>query len=162
MGKNRTAICAVIVLVFFGLIAGGCRRKQRARAGQPPLAEMKGDLNILHISPQGPTQAAREADEIVIIFDQAMVPLQPLPQEEAVGLLRLEPPLAGTYRWMGTKTLTFSPKKSGSRMPHSSKPQFQRARVRSTDTRSERIKSGVSRRSGPVCSSIFPKMNKNN
>jgi len=110
MEKKQIAILALVVLVFLGLLAGGCKRREKTRAAQAPPAEIKGDLNILHTSPQGPTQTAREAEEIVVMFDHPMVALQPLPQVEEAAPIKFEPPLAGICRWMGTKTLTFSPK----------------------------------------------------
>jgi uncharacterized protein YfaS (alpha-2-macroglobulin family) len=109
MGKKIGIIIAVIGFILLIAFAQGCKKKEKAAVSEAPPAEARGDLHIF-VSPKGATQTAHEADEIVVIFDHPMVALQPLPQEVGTGILKLEPPFSGTYRWMGTKTLTFSPK----------------------------------------------------
>jgi len=44
--------------------------------------DLPGSLQVLHVSPQGPTRAPHEAERIVVIFDRPMVPLQALPEKE--------------------------------------------------------------------------------
>ncbi|MDR1318578.1 MAG: alpha-2-macroglobulin [Treponema sp.] len=48
---------------------------------------------------------------IYVVFSQPVVPLAKLgePIRESAGLFTIEPPLAGTYRWYGTKLLSFEP-----------------------------------------------------
>jgi len=81
----------------------------------PASTEIKGDFRVLHVSPKGQTQAASECGEVVVIFDHPMAALEPLPLEETAGLLKFDPPFPGKFRWMGTKTLAFSPKE---RLPY--------------------------------------------
>ncbi len=65
---------------------------------------------MVHASPQGAVAGARDTDQIVVIFDHTMAPLEPLPIEDSQELLKIEPPFPGKYRWMGTKALAFTPK----------------------------------------------------
>jgi uncharacterized protein YfaS (alpha-2-macroglobulin family) len=48
---------------------------------------------------------------IYVVFSQPVVPLAKLgePLRESAGLFTIEPPLAGLYRWYGTKLLSFEP-----------------------------------------------------
>ena len=59
--------------------------------------------------PQGRSSRPRGRRDLVI-FDHPMAALEPLPLDETTAFLKFEPPFAGTYRWMGTKTLAFIPK----------------------------------------------------
>lgn len=104
------------------------------------------NLQILHVSPQGPTGSPHEAEKIVVIFDRPMVALQALPDKEKMQpknqglssheeaenwtlnpidksnnnelapdsrenqiLLKIEPITRGEFRWIGTRTLVFTP-----------------------------------------------------
>ena len=64
-----------------------------------------GPLEVLRFSPEGEIPIA---PFINITFNQPMVPLTTI-AELAAGQVpvQIEPPLAGTWRWLGTKTLTF-------------------------------------------------------
>ncbi len=76
-----------------------------------------GDLQVLHASPQGPTSAGHMAEQVVAIFDHPMVALAEIPEGEGASFLKIEPPVAGKFRWVGTKALAFTP--SG-RFPYAS------------------------------------------
>jgi alpha-2-macroglobulin len=107
---RKSVLFSACLAVFSAalLIVPACRPKAKGRV----IAEgpVKGDLQILQASPQGALEGLREADQIVVIFDQTMAPLEPLPIEDDGNLLRLEPNFPGQYRWMGTRALTFTPK----------------------------------------------------
>ncbi len=62
-------------------------------------------LQVTRFSPQGEVSVA---PLISVTFNQPMVPLGTLAQlaQQEVPV-RIEPPLQGTWRWLGTKTLTF-------------------------------------------------------
>jgi hypothetical protein len=45
----------------------------------------------------------------VAIFDRPMVALESLPEGRGPSLLKIDPPAAGKTRWLGTKTLAFTP-----------------------------------------------------
>ena len=53
-------------------------RNQSGEAKKNP----SGSLQVLHVSPQGPTSAPHEAEKIVVIFDRPMVPLEALPEKK--------------------------------------------------------------------------------
>ncbi len=73
-------------------------------AAQPEAGE-SGPLEVLRYAPEGEIPIA---PFISVTFNQAMVPLTTLENlaEQSVPLT-IEPALPGTWRWLGTKTLTF-------------------------------------------------------
>jgi uncharacterized protein YfaS (alpha-2-macroglobulin family) len=115
MGKIRsTCILGLAAAFLFG--TASCKKKPEATrlpAGTP--AEVRGDLGVLHLSPKGETASVREAAEVVVIFDHPMAALAAEPFEDPEAVLKFDPPLAGRFRWMGTRTLAFLPKE---RLPY--------------------------------------------
>ena len=109
MPKKSCLFLVVSGLILLAALTGGCKKKNPARI-PPPAGEIKGDLRVTLATPQGPTRSAREAEEIVVIFDHPMAALEPLPLDESTSFLKFDPPCGGTYRWMGTKALAFTPK----------------------------------------------------
>ena len=64
-----------------------------------------GPLHVLRYAPQGEVSVA---PFVSVTFDQPMVALGTLADLAAQGVpVKMEPPLPGTWRWLGTKTLTF-------------------------------------------------------
>jgi uncharacterized protein YfaS (alpha-2-macroglobulin family) len=109
MSKKTRSV--LIILVLLGLAAlPGCSRKKVPSRVPPPPGEVKGDLRVALAAPLGQTKSPGEAGEIVVIFDHPMASLEPLPLDESTSFLKLEPAFAGTYRWMGTRALSFTPK----------------------------------------------------
>jgi hypothetical protein len=66
-------------------------------------------LEVITKTPSGATRNLRECQEIVVGFNQPMVPLEQLPEGDGTGPLVVTPPLRGKYRWKGTATLVFTP-----------------------------------------------------
>jgi len=60
-------------------------------------------------TPRGQTQSIDQYQTFVATFNQPMVPLREVPEDEGTGPLIIEPAVPGKYRWMGTGTLTFIP-----------------------------------------------------
>ncbi|MCX6577840.1 MAG: Ig-like domain-containing protein, partial [Candidatus Aminicenantes bacterium] len=110
MRKKLALFFVAISLIFLDAAVVSCKKKEKARPAERLVTEVKGELRVLQVSPKGPTQTSHEAEEIVVIFDHPMVALEPLPREESSSLLKFDPPFSGKSRWMGTKTLVFSPK----------------------------------------------------
>jgi uncharacterized protein YfaS (alpha-2-macroglobulin family) len=79
----------------------------------PPTAEARtpeqavaGPLEVLRFSPEGEIPVA---PFISITFNQPMVPVTSLKDLSSKDIpVRVEPDLSGTWRWLGTKTLTFN------------------------------------------------------
>jgi hypothetical protein len=67
------------------------------------------DLHVLSTAPQGKTASPQESQTIVVIFDRPVVALEALPEDGGPAVLQLNPPSSGKTRWLGSKTLTFSP-----------------------------------------------------
>lgn len=71
----------------------------------PPAAGETGPLQVLRYSPQGEISVA---PFINVTFNQPMVPLGTLADLSAEQVpVKVDPALPGTWRWLGTKTLTF-------------------------------------------------------
>ena len=64
-----------------------------------------GPLQVLRFSPEGEIPVA---PFLSVTFNQPMVPLTTLEQLAATQVpVQVDPPLPGTWRWLGTRTLTF-------------------------------------------------------
>ncbi|MFZ6027041.1 MAG: alpha-2-macroglobulin family protein [Chloroflexota bacterium] len=72
---------------------------------EPPETGAGGPLEVLRYSPDGEIPVA---PFLSVTFNQPMVPLGTLQDlADAAVPVRIEPPLPGTWRWLGTKTLNF-------------------------------------------------------
>jgi alpha-2-macroglobulin len=70
-----------------------------------------GPLEVLRFSPEGEIPIA---PFLSVTFNQPMVPLATLDQLSAADVpVQIDPPLPGTWRWLGTRTLTFQADVSG-------------------------------------------------
>jgi uncharacterized protein YfaS (alpha-2-macroglobulin family) len=108
MGQ-RPVFFLLIGLITLSLIVPGCRkgREEGAPAEQWPTAA--ADLRVLSATPLGKTTGPKEADTIVTMFDRPMVALEALPEGKGRAVLKFEPPVAGKTRWLGSRTLAFTP-----------------------------------------------------
>ncbi len=139
LGKRILFILIVTgaALAAFIPMTSGCRREKELRASVPtPANSYKIDkidrisqissqekLRILSATPLGRTASPHEAETVVVIFDRPMVALQELAEATAPpsppaklethdrSLLQFDPPKDGRYRWVGTRTLAFTPAK---------------------------------------------------
>ncbi|MBN1273652.1 MAG: Ig-like domain-containing protein [Candidatus Aminicenantes bacterium] len=108
--SKKTIIFFSVVVSIFMIFSVSCKKKKSSI----PSFEIAdgtgvGDLHVTHVSPKGTTSAPHEADKMVIIFDQPMVPLQALSEETDRTFLKIDPPVKGKSRWMGSRILTFRP-----------------------------------------------------
>ncbi|MCX7975219.1 MAG: MG2 domain-containing protein, partial [Candidatus Aminicenantes bacterium] len=115
-----TIILAGSILLFSaGFLAITSSLKTSAFIKPKNRPSSPNNLQILHVSPQGSTKAPHEAEKIVVIFDRPMSPLQALPQDENDNKfdrlfsfrpqLKIEPKISGKFRWLGSRTLIFTP-----------------------------------------------------
>ncbi|MFC2158306.1 MG2 domain-containing protein [Acidobacteriota bacterium] len=116
MGKKMINPLRVVLTLSCLLVLLSCGGKEDttyeeiSREG-PPV----GELNVSFNSPQGQTRAPHESEQIVIVFDRPMVTLEALPRGQGPNIIRFDPPISGDTRWLGTKTLVFTPDK---RLPY--------------------------------------------
>lgn len=108
MGK-KFFLPFILIITLFLIFSIACKKKEKAATPEIATAEIRGDLHILRVSPKGKTSSPQEAETIVSIFDQPMVPLEALPEKKEFSCLKLEPSFSGKFRWLGTKTLAFTP-----------------------------------------------------
>jgi len=66
-------------------------------------------LQIVAVSPQGAMAGSEAVQTITVTFNQPVVALQATPAEVTEGPLSIQPKVKGTYRWLGTRTLGFTP-----------------------------------------------------
>ena len=119
MGKKFLVSISIIGIFFlFPLASHNKYGEEKTRLLAVAEKDSKGDLHVITVTPKGITQAPHEAETIVVIFDQPMVPLEDLYERKGSSFLKLDPAFSGKYRWMGTKTLTFTPDK---RFPYATK-----------------------------------------
>ncbi len=114
--SKRTISCALSFAIVFGAFFAGCRKKEKPAAPGPAAAPQiqagaASGLRILTVTPKGPTESSLESESIVVIFDRPMTALESLPEGRGPALLKIAPPAVGRTRWLGTKTLAFTPER---------------------------------------------------
>jgi len=72
------------------------------------VAPADSDL-VVSVSPKGELLNLNDAGAIVVTFREAMVPLSIAPEGKGDGPLQIDPPVDGKFRWLGTRTLSFTP-----------------------------------------------------
>ena len=108
MGRKIFILSFLIGLL---IILPSCKKKpEETKAADLAKDIQLSDLHLTFVSPKGRTQAPHEAEMIVAVFDQPMIPLEALSENKA-SLMRIYPAFSGKFRWLNTKTLTFTPKK---------------------------------------------------
>ena len=65
--------------------------------------------HVVSAGPVGEIGALDEANEVRLVFSEPMVALGRIPQPVRAPFVRIDPPLAGSFRWSGTTTLIFTP-----------------------------------------------------
>jgi uncharacterized protein YfaS (alpha-2-macroglobulin family) len=111
MSTHRRRYLAAAIAALLLIPIPGCKKKSEGRLRPAAAADVKGELSVIHLSPKGPTEAASETDEVLVVFDHPMAPLEALPVVERDAGIVFRPRLEGTFRWMGTRTLSFKPRK---------------------------------------------------
>ncbi|HEX9637576.1 MAG TPA: MG2 domain-containing protein [Acidobacteriota bacterium] len=86
------------------LAAAAASAARMASQGGAPAA-----LEVTLQRPQGPTRHSGETSQIVVSFSAPMVALGAIPERPFEAPLKLDPPAAGRFRWMGSSTLVFVP-----------------------------------------------------
>lgn len=68
-------------------------------------------LRVVSAGPVGEVATLAEANEIRVVFSEPMVVLGKIPQPVTAPFFKMQPAVAGTFRWSGTTTLIFTPSK---------------------------------------------------
>ncbi|UCE40294.1 MAG: hypothetical protein JSV17_12625 [Candidatus Aminicenantes bacterium] len=108
--KKKVSIFFIVLISIIQVFPTGCKSKKEK---EPLPTEMapSGELAVTYVSPQGSTEAPHEYDSLVVIFDHPIVPLEALSEGRGTEMIRIEPSFSGKYRWLNTKTLSFTPDK---------------------------------------------------
>jgi uncharacterized protein YfaS (alpha-2-macroglobulin family) len=96
-------------VVFLLICTISCPKKSSTEAGFEIPEGEKRDVEVLYVAPAGGTEHLAEVREIMVSFNQPMVPLEGVPEFESKGPLNISPEIKGRYRWRGTSTLYFIP-----------------------------------------------------
>lgn len=104
---SLAGLAFLFCLILYGCRGGGPTVPQEV-TDVLPIGE-KRPLEVMLAAPQGSLDSLDDATNVVVSFNQPMVPLQPLPAQEETGPMVIEPKVAGRYRWKGTATLVFEP-----------------------------------------------------
>ncbi len=100
---------SILFLLFIILTSLSCPKKEAFEAGFEIPEGEKRDVEVLYIAPEAGTENLSEVREIMVSFNQPMVPLEGVPESEKKGPLRISPKIKGRFRWRGTSTLFFIP-----------------------------------------------------
>ncbi|PYR88237.1 MAG: hypothetical protein DMF84_29025 [Acidobacteria bacterium] len=79
-------------------------------AAQPP-GPTSSPLRVVSAGPQGEVPSIEEANEIRVVFSEAMVTLGRIPDRLRPPFFKISPGVNGTFRWSGTTILIFTPAK---------------------------------------------------
>jgi uncharacterized protein YfaS (alpha-2-macroglobulin family) len=99
----------ILSFSFIILISLSCPKKEVSEAGFEIPEGKKREVEVLYVSPEGGAEGLSETKEIMVSFNQPMVPLEAVPEFETKGLLKISPEIKGRYRWRGTSSLFFIP-----------------------------------------------------
>ena len=81
-----------------------CSRSSRANR-----SEAQTNLSVVSARPAGETADRGESREITVVFSEPMVALGRIPNPVTAPFFKIQPALAGTFRWSGTSILIFTP-----------------------------------------------------
>jgi uncharacterized protein YfaS (alpha-2-macroglobulin family) len=99
----------ILTISIFLICLLSCQKKKAYQAGFEIPEGEKRDVEVLYATPDAGTEGLSEVTEILVSFNQPMVPLEGVPEFEESGPLRISPGVKGRYRWRGTSTLFFLP-----------------------------------------------------
>ena len=69
------------------------------------------ELKVISATPQGDLNSLDDSKAVTITFNRPVVALSGVKKDVREGPITLIPEVSGTYRWMGTSTLSFIPDK---------------------------------------------------
>jgi hypothetical protein len=73
------------------------------------VSQQTKEVVVRFAAPQGVTTSIDQSDRIIVTFSEPMTPLTALPKGQGTGPMTIEPAVTGTYRWLGTTTVAFTP-----------------------------------------------------
>ncbi|MFN3427329.1 MAG: alpha-2-macroglobulin family protein [Candidatus Thermochlorobacter sp.] len=112
-------------LLVLTLLALSCKKEDEGfspfEAGQlgaltteeKPLPPSSDALTVLSATPIGELQSYLQVQTIAVVFSESMVEVSDETQNDVPnGPFKIEPALKGTYRWLGARTIIFTPSDS--------------------------------------------------
>ena len=83
--------------------------KDRKEFREPQILD-PAKLHVLEASPQGDLNIEQNKNEVVVVFNHAMVPLAKL-EKQTKGVFTISPKVKGKFRWYGSRICAFIPDK---------------------------------------------------
>ncbi|MDQ7826047.1 MAG: alpha-2-macroglobulin family protein [Candidatus Eremiobacteraeota bacterium] len=109
----KKALVVLLLVCAGALILSGlasCKKTVPEQSAVPPPPKNVGTLEVVMGVPTGQVTEEEELSTVTAYFNQPMAPLTTVPKDDSTGPMIFDPPLAGKYRWLGTSTLTFTPR----------------------------------------------------
>jgi uncharacterized protein YfaS (alpha-2-macroglobulin family) len=72
-------------------------------------SEAQTNLTVVSARPAGETADRGESREVTVVFSEPMVALGRIPNPVTAAFFKIQPAIAGTFRWSGTSILIFTP-----------------------------------------------------
>src|SRR5688572_16124779 len=72
-------------------------------------SEAQTRLTVVSARPAGETSDLGESREVTVVFSEPMVALGRIPNPVTAPFFKIQPEVAGTFRWSGTSILIFTP-----------------------------------------------------
>ena len=72
-------------------------------------SEAQTRLSVVSLRPAGETSDLGESREVTVVFSEPMVALGRIPNPVTAPFFKIQPAVAGTFRWSGTSILIFTP-----------------------------------------------------
>ncbi len=104
-------LAAITMSASLVIYVNSCSIGDSTQAQDKNSTPQKQGLQIVSATPQGSVEGLDQFYSVVVLFNQAMVPLEALPEGDGSGPLKIEPAINGKFRWLGTNTLSFTPEK---------------------------------------------------
>ena len=104
-GLEITTMKRTVLFLFLAVV---CSLTAAATAHAQSLRPEAGPT-IVNAGPQGEVASLAEANEIRVVFSEPMVALGRIPARVPAPFFKIDPAVAGTFRWSGTTILIFTP-----------------------------------------------------
>ncbi len=111
MSMRKKTIILFFCLFLLVFLTSFVKNRENTQTSVDTPDNPAADLQVTFVSPKGKTEAPHEAETIVVVFDQVMIPLEALSERKAPPPVRMNPSFSGKWRWLNTRTMTFTPEK---------------------------------------------------
>lgn len=108
---KKVAIAVIIAITGFFIASHGLGRNKgevEISGAEEPPAPRTDILTIIQYSPSGPISSGDSGREIVVVYNQPIIPLATL-KKTARSTFQISPPIKGKFKWHGSRVNAFIP-----------------------------------------------------